>query len=129
MHKVIATFFLVLITFVGCSSPPSFENVNADQLLELVNSGTQYVLLDVREPEELKDFGALEGNINIPLGQLETRISELPTDLPIVVVCKSGGRANRAAAILYEHGYTNIKTGGLQDFKDKGYELIYPGVD
>ena len=78
MHKVLLAIFLILITFVGCSSQPtstvvapSTETINADQLLELVNSGTQFVLLDVREPSELQEFGALEGSINIPVGQLE----------------------------------------------------------
>jgi hypothetical protein len=36
--------------------------------------------LDVREPKELTDLGTLEGYTNIPLGQLEKRLGELPKD-------------------------------------------------
>lgn len=36
--------------------------------------------LDVREPKELEDLGTLEGYHNIPLGQLEQRLGELPKD-------------------------------------------------
>jgi hypothetical protein len=36
--------------------------------------------LDVREPKELEDLGTLEGYYNIPLGQLEKRLGELPKD-------------------------------------------------
>jgi rhodanese-related sulfurtransferase len=36
--------------------------------------------LDVREPKELEELGTIKGYVNIPLGQLENRLSELPKD-------------------------------------------------
>ena len=42
------------------------------------------LLLDVREPSELKELGTLEGYVNIPIGQLEQRLDELPRDRLIV---------------------------------------------
>ena len=136
MQKVLVAIFLVLITFVGCSSQsastviaPSSETINADQLMELVNSGTRFVLLDVREPKELHEFGTLEGYVNIPIEQLENRIAEIPKGVPIVAVCRTGHRAQRAVEMLAVHGYNNIKSGGLLEYKDKGYELIYPSAD
>ena len=38
------------------------------------------LLLDVREPKELEELGTIEDSINIPLGQLEKRLGELPKD-------------------------------------------------
>ena len=38
------------------------------------------ILLDVREPWELEEYGTREGYINIPLGELEGRLDELPKD-------------------------------------------------
>ncbi len=42
------------------------------------------VLLDVREPDEIASKGTLPGAVQIPLGQLESRLHELPTDRPII---------------------------------------------
>ena len=38
------------------------------------------ILLDVREPWELEQYGTRKGYINIPIGQLEQRLNELPKD-------------------------------------------------
>jgi len=40
--------------------------------------------LDVREPKELTELGTIKGYVNIPLGQLEGRLSEIPKDKLIV---------------------------------------------
>ena len=61
-------------------------------------------LLDVREPVEL----AVESEpraVNIPLGQLRSRLGELPRDRDILVICRSGGRAYFATRILLHHGF------------------------
>ena len=42
------------------------------------------VLLDVREPWELEEYGTRAGYINIPLGELESRLDELPQDKTIL---------------------------------------------
>jgi len=70
-------------------------------------------LLDVREPVELVLENA-EGAVNIPLGQLRSRLGELPRDKEINVICRSGGRAYYATRILLQNGFKarNI-SGGL----------------
>ena len=71
--------------------------------------GDDFTILDVRKEEEIKRFGRLEYNwINIPLGELKNRASELPKDKQIIIVCKSAVRAWIAYTILLRHGYTNI---------------------
>ena len=42
------------------------------------------VLLDVREPSELEELGTVVGYVNIPIGELEGRLDELPRDKPIL---------------------------------------------
>lgn len=70
-------------------------------------------ILDVREPMELA-VENLKDAVNIPIGQLRSRLSELPKDREIYVICRSGQRAYMAARILSQHGF-NAKTvsGGM----------------
>jgi NADPH-dependent 2,4-dienoyl-CoA reductase/sulfur reductase-like enzyme/rhodanese-related sulfurtransferase len=60
-------------------------------------------LLDVRQPSEF-DAGSIPGSINIPLGLLRSRLSELPTDREIWINCGVGQRAYYACRILSQHG-------------------------
>jgi hypothetical protein len=57
--------------------------VNADDIDTLLADG-KVVFLDVREPKELEELGTRPGYLNIPLGQLERRLNELPKDKAIL---------------------------------------------
>ena len=54
------------------------------QNIDSVMSSGDAVLLDVREPKEIHELGGYEGAINIPMTQLEKRLSELPKDKTIL---------------------------------------------
>jgi rhodanese-related sulfurtransferase len=74
-------------------------------------------LLDVRDPEELAEFGKLAGAVNIPLAQLRDRLAELPRDRRIVTYCQKGQRGYLAACALHGHGFddvANLRGGFLQ---------------
>ena len=66
-------------------------------------------LLDVREPYEWF-IGNLEtlGAVQIPLGQLSTRIGEIPRDREIVVFCRAGLRSADSVEELLTEGFTNV---------------------
>jgi rhodanese-related sulfurtransferase len=71
------------------------------------------VILDVREPFELA-VENVEGAINIPLGQLRSRLDELPRDETIRVVCRSGQRAYYATRVLLQNGFkARTVSGGM----------------
>ena len=71
-------------------------------------------LLDVRNPMEL-EAESIEGVLNIPLPQLRDRLSELPKDREIHVICRSAQRAYYATRILLQNGFNakNISGGML----------------
>ncbi len=71
-------------------------------------------LLDVREPHEL-EISSLPGAVNIPLGTLAARLSELDSAEEMVVFCKSGTRSARALELLISAGFKKVKNlkGGI----------------
>jgi len=72
-------------------------------------------LLDVREPIEFKRTGHVDGAVNIPLGDLRSRMSELPRDREIWAYCLVGQRSYYALRVLMQHGFKvrNISGGFL----------------
>ncbi len=76
-------------------------------------------LLDVRDPEELEEFGKLNHAVNIPLAQLRDRLAELPRDRPIVTYCQKGQRGYLAACALHGRGFEQVANlrGGYLQFK------------
>ncbi|MHC1770585.1 MAG: DsrE/DsrF/DrsH-like family protein [Flexilinea sp.] len=81
------------------------------------------VLLDVREDAERLAF-ALPGSLNIPLGQLRARISEIDKRKEIIVFCAIGVRAYNGARILMGNGFSNVKIypGGTKFYLSTHYK-------
>jgi NADPH-dependent 2,4-dienoyl-CoA reductase/sulfur reductase-like enzyme/rhodanese-related sulfurtransferase len=70
-------------------------------------------LLDVREQFELAVEHVPEA-LNIPLGELRSRLDELPRDREISVICRSGQRAYYAARMLSQNGFdAGVVSGGM----------------
>jgi rhodanese-related sulfurtransferase len=99
------------------------EVISASKLKEILEAGNLLTILDVREENEFSGkLGHLENSINIPVGSLRNRISELETmrDREIVTVCRSGVRAETAAGILDREGFGNVKIlkGGMLAWRE-----------
>ena len=80
--------------------------------------------LDVRTQDEWNQFH-LQNSTLIPLDQLPNRLSELPKDKEIVVVCLSGHRAQSWVTILQQAGFPQVSylSGGLQAWVAGGYPV------
>ena len=81
-------------------------------------------ILDVREAEEWNAFH-IHGATLIPLGQLAARVSEVPRDRQVLVVCASGSRSRSGGNILLQAGFTKVSSvvGGLTAWSNAGYPL------
>lgn len=62
---------------------PKAQRMASDDVQALLDAGKVF-FLDVREPHELEALGTLEGYVNIPLGQIEKRLAEIPKDKAII---------------------------------------------
>lgn len=59
------------------------KKLTADEVRDMIKEDIFF--LDVREPNELEETGTIKGYVNIPLGQLEARLKEVPKDKRILV--------------------------------------------
>lgn len=65
------------------AAEPKAPRMASDDVMAKLEKG-EIFFLDVREPKELEELGTLEGYVNIPLGEIEKRLAEIPRDRPIV---------------------------------------------
>lgn len=91
----------------------TIRRVSARQLQALL-SDTTFASIDVREPHEFL-AGHLANAINIPVGQLVTRMNELPNGRTPIFICRSGGRSQTACALALGAGVLSVAhlDGGL----------------
>jgi rhodanese-related sulfurtransferase len=115
-----------LLTGLACAQVEPPRKLAPEELKGMIEKKEKFFFLDVREPDELEKLGTLPGYVNIPLSQLESRLSEVPRDRLIVSTCNRARRAATAAEILRKNGYKQILLCAMNDWKDKRYEVIYP---
>ncbi len=104
-------------------------NLSVDQVAaELEHEDT--VLVDLREPGERAEQGAIPGAVHAPRGMLEFWADptssyhrpEFDPNRRIVLHCAGGGRSALAADTLQQMGYANVAhlEGGFTAWKDAG---------
>lgn len=95
------------------------------------------VVIDVREPAEF-ETGHIPGSINIPRGVLEFQVDAHPAvanvsdpalshkERPIVLVCRTGGRAALSASSLQRLGFSDVRSiaGGVLAWGEAGLPLV-----
>lgn len=109
---------------ISLSAPnPMNTSINVQQLYSLLAAKDDITVIDVRTPEEVVDISlGFDGILNIPVDQLQQRVSEVPTDRPIYVFCRSGNRSSMAQMLLKSQGIdsTNVE-GGMIDWNAAEY--------
>lgn len=94
--------------------------ISALELHQAMQKGQDFEIVDVREPYEYAVANI--GSIHIPMGEICDRVAELPSDKNIVIMCRSGKRAEAVANVLItDYSMTNIYIldGGILAWKEQ----------
>jgi adenylyltransferase/sulfurtransferase len=83
----------------GCDQ---FASINASVLLNWLQDEKDCYLLDVRDREEYELLHLKQAKL-LPLPQLEHRMAELPSNLPLITLCQKGSRSLAAAGLIKKH--------------------------
>jgi rhodanese-related sulfurtransferase len=91
------------------------DEISVRELSELRTAASRHCVLDVREADELA-ICRLEGSLHIPMSDIPARISELPTDHLLVVICHHGMRSRMVVDFLRDAGFDNAVNldGGIE---------------
>jgi molybdopterin/thiamine biosynthesis adenylyltransferase/rhodanese-related sulfurtransferase len=95
--------------FCGIPTPKqsTMKEVTVQELKALKDSGTDFQLIDVREPHEF-DICNLDGEL-IPQGEIPSSVERISKDKQVVIHCRSGARSGNMVQWLEKnHGFTNL---------------------
>ena len=88
------------------------------------------ILIDIREPEE-HATGVARGARLLPMRELRSRLSEIPTDpnQPVLLICNTQNRSSATLKALREHGYGHVRyvKGGMSEWVRRGWPVVPPG--
>ncbi len=113
----------VIPTAAPSLAPPGPTEVSVSDAASMRADGA--LMLDVREPAEW-EAGHIPDATLIPLGELPSRLGELPRNQMIVTVCRSGNRSAQARDILRAAGFEAVAsmTGGMNDWTAGGFPVV-----
>lgn len=96
------------------------KKITVEELAEWRKSGKEFVLLDVRGPQEIA-VASLPEAVNLPIYQLAARVGELDRNAEVVLLCHLGGRAEIAARFLMKNGFSNVYPveGGIDAYSER----------
>jgi rhodanese-related sulfurtransferase len=113
--------YLIATSAGGGSTGTLARDISVDKAYEMYKGGTY--MLDVRTQEEWDEYHVPNATL-IPLDQLPNRLSEVPKDKEIVVICRSGNRSQQGRDILLNAGYNATSvTGGIKEWYARGYDI------
>ena len=86
---------------------------------QLQGNRSSYLILDVREPEELR-IASIPGARHMPMNDIPKRLGEIPIDRPIAVLCHHGIRSAKITQFLDANGLNAFNiAGGIDAWSER----------
>lgn len=105
-------------------TPSQLEPIDGGELMRRVEAG-DVTVLDVRPPDEYR-AGHIPGAVSMPVEELERRLSEIPSDRPVIAYCRGPFCVFAVDAVdtLRRHGYRATRMeDGLPDWRLAGFPV------
>ncbi|WP_199794851.1 rhodanese-like domain-containing protein [Paenibacillus faecalis] len=92
----------------------SIPQIEPSELNSRLQSGEAVYMIDVREDEEVAQ-GIIAGAKHIPMGEIPSRMDEIPRGNEVVFICRSGNRSQQVCQFLKQQGFDNMinMSGGM----------------
>lgn len=109
------------ISDVDLSDLQTLPDIVDVQTVSEIKDREGVIVIDVREQWEY-DEGHIPGVTLIPMGEVASRLDEIPTDQEVILTCRSGNRSGQITAFLQEQGYDNVHNmdGGILAWEAAG---------
>lgn len=115
------------MNFGFCMGLAAQPEVSVNQLKKKLAHSGDYVVLDVRTPEETKE-GYIEGAVKIDFkaDDFKSKVSELDKSLTYYVYCEAGVRSMKASKIMQDQGFKSVYSvkEGIRGWKEKGLPVV-----
>ena len=88
--------------------------IDVEDLRDRLGGESAPTVVDVREPGEI-EASPFAGALCIPMGEIPSRLDEVPRDVSLVILCHHGMRSARVAAFLADQGFADVSNlrGGI----------------
>ena len=98
----------LLNEYEAVCGPATSDEINVVELKRTIDSGKDFMLIDVRESHEF-ETGHIPGSISFPLGNFADTnfVTTLPRNKPIILLCRSGKRSATSLDLLKAAGFDN----------------------
>jgi rhodanese-related sulfurtransferase len=112
----------------ACSASKPSDSVTLEVARAEFEAG-RAVLIDIREPAEHAG-GVAAGAQLLPMRQISTRLSEIPTDpnKSVLLICNTQNRSSATLDALREKGYGHVRyvQGGMSEWMSRGWPMVKP---
>jgi rhodanese-related sulfurtransferase len=103
------------------------NHIRSEELKAKLERGERFQLIDVRSPDEFAE-AHIPGAVNLPMEQVEVRLSDLHPHDPVVLVCQSGRRAGLTCEMLSQvRDDVIVLEGGTSAWREQGLPVIGSG--
>lgn len=129
------TALVLLLALVGCKGmeqkerEPLLVQVTTERAHEMIESGGDYLILEISTAEECSEEGTIENSINIDFfgDDFRDQVDKLDKSAAYILFCRSGKRSAKALIIMEELGFLEVYevAGGVYAWEEKGFKMEY----